>query len=77
MKSQFIRIVEEAKGIICYLTERKANNIKQFLVNKGIDESRLSAKGYGRFLFKDCQDCNECINEKVEIANGLVEIKIL
>lgn len=59
------------------LTDRKANSIKQFLVNKGIDENRISAKGYGRFLFKDCPDCNECKNEKVDIANGLVEVKIL
>ena len=59
------------------LTERRAKQLKQFLVKKGIDENRLSAKGYGRFLFKDCQDCNGCKNEKVDIANGLIEVIIL
>ncbi len=58
-------------------TERRANSIKQFLVNKGIGKNRLSAKGYGRFLFKDCPNCNECKNEKVDIANGLIEVIIL
>lgn len=59
------------------LTERKAKQLKFYLIQKGIAENRLLAKGYGEFLFKDCQDCNDCKNEKVEIANGLIEVKIL
>lgn len=59
------------------LTERKANQLKQFLIEKGINENRLIAKGYGRLLFKDCKDCSICKNEKVEITNGLIELIIL
>ncbi len=50
------------------LSERRAQSTLNWLVNKGIDRSRLSAKGYGETkLVTNCPDGVECTEEEHQL----------
>ena len=50
------------------LSEKRAQSTLEWLVNKGIDRSRLSAKGYGESqLTNDCGNKSECTEEEHQL----------
>jgi len=47
------------------LSGRRADATKNWLIQNGIDPSRLSSKGYGEYdLVNDCADGVECSEEQ-------------
>ena len=58
----------DARGNDIYnekLSGRRADATKNWLIQKGIDPSRLSSKGYGEYdLVNDCKDGVECSEEQ-------------
>jgi outer membrane protein OmpA-like peptidoglycan-associated protein len=58
------------------LSERRAKAAVDYLVSKGIDRSRLTAKGYGKtMLVNDCGDNVECSEEEHQ-QNRRTEFRI-
>lgn len=50
------------------LSEKRAQSTLEWLVNKGIDRNRLSAKGYGESqLTNDCGNKSECTEEEHQL----------
>lgn len=50
------------------LSEKRAQSTLEWLVNKGINRSRLSAKGYGEYrLTNECSDGVECTEEEHQL----------
>ncbi|WP_378188094.1 OmpA family protein [Aquimarina sp. W85] len=65
------------KSINIKISEKRAQNIRNQLINKGISKSRLIAKGYGESKLKNhCYDNVECSDAEHEI-NRRVEFMIL
>lgn len=59
------------------LSEKRAQSSKQWLINNGIDSSRLTAKGYGESrLVNKCANGVECIEEEHQ-ANRRSEFVIM
>ncbi len=59
------------------LSKKRANSCVSYLVNKGIDSSRLVPMGYGeQFLVNDCKDGVDC-SEAEHQANRRTTIKFL
>jgi outer membrane protein OmpA-like peptidoglycan-associated protein len=54
------------------LSDRRAAAVKQYLVDKGIDENRLTSQGYG-----ETQPIDKKNNEKAYAKNRRVEFLIL
>ncbi|HLV45648.1 MAG TPA: OmpA family protein, partial [Flavobacterium sp.] len=47
------------------LSERRAQSTRQWLIDQGIEATRLTAKGYGeRQLINDCSDGVNCSEEE-------------
>jgi OmpA-OmpF porin, OOP family len=60
-----------------WLSDRRANRVKEYLVNKEALESNIDAQGYGETqLLNDCSDNKPC-KESQHQVNRRVEIKIL
>jgi len=61
----------DSRGSIGYndaLSEKRAQSTRQWLIDHGIDKSRLSAKGYGeRQLINRCSDGVECTEEEHQL----------
>ena len=50
------------------LSEKRAQSTLDWLVNKGIDRNRLSAKGYGESqLQNECSNGVECTEEEHQL----------
>lgn len=50
------------------LSEKRAQSTRDWLIERGIDASRLSAKGYGESqLVNDCSDGVDCTNEEHQL----------
>ncbi|MDQ7960013.1 OmpA family protein [Flavobacterium lindanitolerans] len=66
-----IRCHTDSRGTREYnlkLSQRRANAVKQYMIEHGIDSSRLSAKGYGETLLRNgCSDGVECTEREHEI----------
>lgn len=59
------------------LSNNRAKAAKEYLVSKGIENSRLTTKGYGESkLVNDCNDRKQCTEEEHQ-KNRRTEIKIL
>jgi len=59
------------------LSEKRSNNAKNYLVNKGISAERIIAKGYGETKLKNhCTDGVKC-SEKEHAVNRRTEVKVL
>ena len=59
------------------LSQRRAQNAVDYLIDKGIDKDRMVAVGYGESeLLNECEDGVECSEEEHQI-NRRTEIKIL
>lgn len=59
------------------LSLRRANSAKQWLVDKGIDESRIQARGYGeQFILNNCTNGVNCTDDEHRF-NRRTEFKIL
>jgi OOP family OmpA-OmpF porin len=52
------------------LSERRANSVMEYLVNAGIDQSRLSAVGYGfsKPIATNATDAGRALNRRVELT---------
>lgn len=70
----------DARGDDAYnidLSQRRANNAKQWLVRKGIDPERILAKGYGESkILNKCKNNVECTEEEHR-KNRRTEFKII
>jgi outer membrane protein OmpA-like peptidoglycan-associated protein len=59
------------------LSQKRADNAKEYLVSKGIVTERIQAVGYGESrLLNDCKDGVECSEEEHAI-NRRIEVKII
>lgn len=59
------------------LSQLRANNVKQYLIGKGIDESRIKAIGYGESkLLNKCKDGVKCTEEEHQV-NRRTEMQII
>ena len=59
------------------LSSRRAESVKNYLVNSGIPSTRISARGYGESqLVNECADGIECSEEKHQ-QNRRTEIKVV
>jgi outer membrane protein OmpA-like peptidoglycan-associated protein len=59
------------------LSEERAKIVRQYIINSGIKEDRVSSKGYGESkLLNHCDDSHEC-SEKEHSQNRRIEFKIL
>jgi len=58
------------------LSQRRANSVTRFLIDAGIDQERLKAKGYGKSNLAISCDCNDCTEEQHQI-NRRTTFKIL
>ncbi len=59
------------------LSQRRADGVKKYLVDKGIPENRIVAKGYGETqLVNNCGNGAKCSDEE-HLANRRTEFKIL
>lgn len=59
------------------LSEQRANATVAYLIKKGIDRNRLTAKGYGkRMPLLECGSLIKC-NERIHLVNRRVEFKIM
>ncbi len=59
------------------LSERRAKNLKDFFVKKGISKKKIQAKGMGETqLLNKCENEIKCIDKKHQ-ENRRVEIKII
>ena len=69
----------DARGTNVYnddLSQRRANNTAQYLVNRGIDAKRIVAKGYGESMLRNgCADGVPCLESQHKL-NRRVEVKI-
>ncbi len=54
------------------LSQRRASSVKKFLISKGIDEMRMTAKGYG-----EKQPVADNATEKGKAANRRTEIRVI
>lgn len=58
------------------LSQKRANSVTRFLIDSGIDQDRLKAKGYGKSkLAVECE-CDDCTDEQHQI-NRRTTFKIL
>ena len=58
------------------LSQLRANNVKQYLIDKGIDASRIKAVGYGESkLLNKCKDGVKCTEEEHQV-NRRTEMQI-
>ncbi len=58
------------------LAQNRANSAMKYLINKGIDPARLTAKGYGETMLKNkCADGVEC-SETEHQRNRRIEFKV-
>ena len=64
----------------CELTQKRAAKISRLLTEKGIDKTKLSAKGYGKtkplYVDKSKVKCSHCNDDKLQ-KNLRVEFLIL
>jgi outer membrane protein OmpA-like peptidoglycan-associated protein/tetratricopeptide (TPR) repeat protein len=59
------------------LSQKRADAAVKYIVSKGVDHSRITAKGYGEsMLLNECRDGVACSEEQHEV-NRRVEIKVL
>ena len=59
------------------LSQFRANNVKQYLIDKGIDASRIKAIGYGESkLLNKCKDGVKCTEEEHQV-NRRTEMQII
>ena len=59
------------------LSQLRANNVKQYLIDKGIDASRIKAIGYGESkLLNKCKDGVKCTEEEHQV-NRRTEMHII
>lgn len=59
------------------LSEARAKTVKEYMVKKGIESARISAKGYGETkLLNNCKDNLPC-NESEHAQNRRIEFKVL
>ena len=59
------------------LSQLRANNVKQYLIDKGIDASRIKAIGYGESkLLNKCKDGVKCTEEEHQV-NRRTEMQII
>jgi outer membrane protein OmpA-like peptidoglycan-associated protein len=60
-----------------YLSERRANSVVNYLVNKGINRNRLKATGFGETRLKNrCSDGVNC-SEAQHQANRRTEFRVI
>jgi len=62
------------------LSQKRAENVVQFLIENGINESRLTAKGYGEsVLLQDCSAIKDCAEDDCDChrTNRRTEFKIV
>lgn len=63
-----------------YLSQKRAENVVQFLIENGISETRLTAKGYGESVpLQDCAAIKDCAEEDCDChrLNRRTEFKIV
>ena len=59
------------------LSERRANSIKNYLINKGVSTSQLFATGQGESSpINTCNPCNSC-SKSEHLENRRIEFKVL
>lgn len=58
------------------LSQRRANSVTRFLIDAGIDQERLKAKGYGKSNLAISCECDDCTDEQHQI-NRRTTFKIL
>lgn len=59
------------------LSDKRANTVKDYMINSGISEARISSKGYGESkLLNNCGDTQTC-SEQEHAKNRRIEFKIL
>jgi hypothetical protein len=70
----------DSRGTFAYndaLSQRRAESAVAYIVSKGIDPSRITAKGYGEHqLLNKCADGVPCSKEEHQ-ANRRTEVKVL
>ncbi|MCZ2394879.1 MAG: OmpA family protein [Chitinophagales bacterium] len=59
-----------------YLSQKRAESVVKYLIAKGIDNKRLSAKGYGESMLLDKCPCEACTEEQHQ-QNRRTTFKIL
>lgn len=60
-----------------WMSDRRANRVRDFLIEYGVESDRITAAGYGETrLVNDCVDGQDCSEEEHQ-ANRRTEIKIL
>ncbi len=58
------------------LSQKRAESVVQYLIGKGIDGNRLTAKGYGESMLKETCECTNCSEEQHQ-RNRRTTFKIL
>lgn len=60
------------------LSQKRADNAKNYLVQRGIDAERIISRGYGeRYILNHCKDGVSCTNEEHEVNRRLEIIVIV
>jgi outer membrane protein OmpA-like peptidoglycan-associated protein len=69
----------DSRGSAAYnqrLSERRANTVKQYMMNQGIAGNRISTHGYGESrLLNHCSDGIQC-SEEEHAVNRRVDFKV-